>query len=64
MGMDAVKSHMKSKQHNQIIKHKQSPFTQSISDFFGRTNKSEPTTNESCEQDISTVAIPEQTSNM
>ena len=25
MGIDAVKSHMKSKQHNQVMKHKQSP---------------------------------------
>ena len=45
MGIGAVKSHMKSKQHNQITKHKQSPFTQSITDFFGKTNKSAPTTN-------------------
>ena len=44
MGIGAVKSLMKSKQHNQIMKHKQSPYTQSITDFFGGTNKSVPTT--------------------
>ena len=57
-----VKSCMKSKQHNQIMKHKQSTYTQSISDFFGGTNKSAPTTNESGEQVSSFVAITEQTS--
>ena len=33
----AVNSRMKSKQHNQIMKHKQSPFTQPITDFSGKT---------------------------
>ena len=61
MGIGAVKSHMKSKQHNQIMKLRQSPYTQSITDFFGRTNKSTPTTNESGEQVSSSVAILEQT---
>ena len=64
MGMGAFKSHMKSEQHNQIVKYKQSPFTQSITDFFGGTNKSAPTTNKSGEQVSSSVAIPEQTSNV
>ena len=64
MGIGAVKSHIKSKQHNQIMKHKQSPFTQSITDFFGRTNKSVPTTNKSGKQVSSSVAIPEQTSDV
>ena len=45
----AVKSHMRSKQHDQIMKQKPSPFTQSITDFFGRANKSAPTTNKSGE---------------
>ena len=62
MGIGAVKSHMKSKQHNQIMKHKQSPYTQSITDFFGGTNKSVSTTNEFGEHISSTVAILEQTS--
>ena len=43
MGNGAAKSHMKSKQHNQIMKHKQSPYTQSTTDFFGATNESVPT---------------------
>ena len=64
MGIGAVKSHMKSKQHNQIMKHKQSPYTQSITDFFGGTNKSVPTTNESGKLVSSSVTIPEQTSNV
>ena len=64
MGISAVKSHIKSKQHNQIMKHKQSPFTQSITDFFGGTNKSVPTTNKSGKQVSSSVAIPEQTSDV
>ena len=62
MGIGAVKSHMKSKQLNQIKKHKQSLFPQSITDFFGGTNKSAPTTNKSGKQVSSFVAIPEQTS--
>ena len=53
MGMGAVKIHVKSKQHNQIMKHKQSPVTQSITDFFGGTNKSVPTTNKSGKQVLS-----------
>ena len=64
MGIGAVKSHAKSKQHNQIMKHKQSLYTQSITDFFGGTNKSGPTTNKSGEQVSSSVAIPEQTSDV
>ena len=64
MGIGAVKSHMKSKQHNQIMKHKQSPFTQLITDFFGGTNKSASTTNKSGEQVSSSVAITEQTSDV
>ena len=64
MDIGAVKSHMKSKQHNQIMKHKQSPYTQSITNFFGRANNSAFTTNKSGEQVSSTVAIPEQTSDM
>ena len=63
MGVGAFKSHMKSKQHNQIMKHKQSPYTQSISDFFDGTNKSSPT-NASGEPVSSSVAIPEQTSDV
>ena len=46
------------------MKHKQSPFTQSITDFFGRTNKSAPTTNKSGEQVSSSVAITKQTSDV
>ena len=57
MGIGAVKSHMKSKQHNQLMKHKPSPFTQSITDFFGGINKSG-------KQVSSSVAIPEQTSDV
>jgi len=34
MGIGALKSHMKNKQHNQIMKDKQSPFTQSITNFL------------------------------
>ena len=64
MVIGAVKSHMKSKQHNQIMKHKQSPFTQSITDFFGETNKSAPTINKSGKQVSSSVVSPEQTSNV
>ena len=64
MKIGAVKSHMKSKQHNQIIKHRQCPYTQSITDFFGGTNKSAPTTNESGEQVSSCVVIPGQTSDV
>ena len=64
MGIGAVKSLMKNKQHNQIVKHKQSPFTQSITDFFGGTNKSAPTTNKSGKQVLFSVAIPEQTSDV
>ena len=64
MGIGAVKSHMKSKQHNQIIKHKQSPCTQSITDFFGRTNTSTHTTNKSGDPVSSSVAIPQQTSDV
>ena len=64
MEIGAVKSHMKSKQHNQIMKHKQSPYIQLITDFFGGTNKSVPPTNESGEQVSPPVAIPEQTSNV
>ena len=55
---------MKSKQHNQIMRHNQSPYTQSVTDFFGGTNKSAPTTNEFGEQVLSSVAIPEQTSDV
>ena len=55
---------MKSKQHNQIMKHKPSPFTHSITDLFGRRNKSASTTNESGEQVSSSVDIPEQTSDV
>ena len=55
---------MKSKQHNQIMKHKQSPYAQSISGFFDGTNRSVPTTNESGEQVLSSVAILEQTSDV
>ena len=43
------------------MKHKQSPFTRSITDFFGRTNKSAPTTNKSGQQVSFSVAITEQT---
>ena len=50
MGIGAVKSHMKSKQHNQVVEHKQSSYTQSISDFFGGTNTPAPATNKSGEQ--------------
>ena len=64
MGIGAVKSFMKSKQHNQIMKHKQSLYAQSITNFFGGTNRSAPTTNKSGEQVSSFVAIPEQTSDM
>ena len=64
MEIGAVKSHMKSKQHNPIMKHKQSPFTQSITDFFGGTNKSVPTTNKSGKQVSSSAAITEQTSDV
>ena len=64
MGISAVKNHMKSQQHNQIMEQKQSFFTQSITDFFGKTNKSVPTTNESGKQVSSSVAIPEQTSDV
>ena len=64
MVIGAVKSHMKSKQQNQIMKHKQSPFTQSITGFFGRTNKSAPTTNKSGKQVSSSVVSPEQTSDL
>ena len=64
MGISAVKSLMKSKEHNQIMKHKQSPFTQSITDFFGGTNKSVPTSNKSDKQVLFSVAIPEQTSDV
>ena len=64
MGIGAVESHIKSKQHNQIMKHKQSPYTQSITDFFGRTNKSVLTTNKSGEQVSSSVALAEQTSDV
>ena len=63
VGIGAIKSHMKSKQHNRIMEHKQSPYTQSITDFFVRTNTSE-STNESGEQVSSTAAIPEQTSDV
>ena len=59
-----VESHMKSKQHNQIMKHKQNPFTQSITDFFGGTNKSAPTTKKSDKQVSSFMAISEQTSDV
>ena len=46
MGIGAIKSHMKSKQRNQIMKHKQSPFTQSIIVFFaGQTSLHLPPTN-------------------
>ena len=62
MGISGVKSHMESKQHKQIIKHKPSPFTQSVTDFFGRTNKFAPSTNKSGERVSSSVTIPEQTS--
>ena len=48
---------MKSKQHYQIMKHKPSPFTQSITDFFGGMNKSG-------KQVLFSVAIPEQTSDV
>jgi len=34
MGIGALKSHMKNKQHNLIMKDKQSPFTQSITDVL------------------------------
>ena len=64
MGIGAAKSHMKSKQLNQIMKHKQSSYTQLISGFFDWTNKSAPTTNESGEQVSSSVAILEQTSDV
>ena len=64
MGISAVKSHMKSKQHNQIMKHKQSPCTQSITDFFDRKNESASTTNKSGKQVSSSVAISEQTSDV
>ena len=64
MGIGAVESHMKSKQHNQIMKHKQSSFTQSITDFFDGTNKFAPTTNKSGEQVSPSVAIREQTSDV
>ena len=64
MGIGAVKSHMKSKQHNQIMKHKPSSFTQSISNFFGGKNKSSPTTNKSGEQVLFSVGISEQTSDV
>ena len=64
MEIGAVKNHMKSKQHNQIMKHEQSIFTQSITDFFGGTNKSAPTTNKSGKQVLFSVAIPEQTSDV
>ena len=46
------------------MKHKPIPFTQSITDFFGMTNKSAPTTNKSGERVSSSVAIPEQTSDV
>ena len=55
---------MKSKQHNQTMKHKQSLFTQSITDFFGRTNKSASTTNKSGKQVSFSVAVFEQTSDV
>ena len=64
MGIGAVKIHIKSKQHKQFMKHKQSPYTQSITYFFGGTNKSVPTTNKSGEQVSFSVAIPEQTSDL
>ena len=64
MGIGAVKSHMKSKQHNQIMKHRQSIFPQSITDFFGETKKSAPATTKSGTQVSSSVAIPEQTSDV
>ena len=51
---------MKSKQHNQLMKHKPSPFTQSITDLFGRIYKSVPTTDESGKQVLFSVAIPDQ----
>ena len=59
MGIGAVKS----KQHNQILKHKQNPYIQLITDF-GKTNKSAPTTNKFGEQVLSSVAISEQTSHV
>ena len=62
MVIGAVESHIKSKQHNEITKHKQSPFTQSITDFFGGTNKSAPTTNKFGKQVF--VVSPEQTSDV
>ena len=64
MVIGAAKSHMKSEQHNQIMKHKRSSFTQSITDFFGGTNKSAPTTNKSGKQVLFSMAIPEQTSDV
>ena len=64
IGISAVKSHVKGKQHNQIMKHKQSPFMQSITDFFGGTNKSVPTTNKSGKQVIFFGAIAKQTSDV
>ena len=65
VGIGAVKNHMKNKQHNQIMKNKQSLFTQSsITGFFGRTNKSVPTTYKSGKQVSSSVAIPKLTSDV
>ena len=46
------------------MKHKQSPFTQSITDFFGEKNKSAPSTSKSGKQVLFSVAIPKQTSNV
>ena len=46
------------------MKHKQSPYTQSVTDFFDWTYKSASTTNQSGEHVSSTVVIPDQTSDV
>ena len=64
MGIAAVKSHMKSKQHNQIMKHKQSPSTQLITNFFSGASSSVPATGDIDEpgSSISSSIHSEQTS--
>ena len=46
------------------MKDQQSPFTQSITGFFGRTNRSAPITNKSGKQVSSSVTITEPTSDV
>lgn len=58
MGIGAVKSHMKSKQHQQVLKEKQSPLTQPITKFMGENSKSSDTLREaSAEQAQTSSAI-------